>query len=144
MANEITVKENVFQNESEMVVSTFDLSTTEGKLKAFKAINTPDHRIKDFINMEITIKDIYIESVSLQSIDEATGETTLEKAPRSIIIDDKGESYTAVSFGVFNSLKRMVEILGAPSTWEKPLKFKIKQVSKGADKNILTFEPVFK
>ena len=57
--------------------------------------------------------------------------------------DDKGESYVADSFGVFTAVKRIVELLGNPHDWEKPIKFKVKQITKG-DRSILTFEPVVK
>ena len=37
----------------------------------------------------------------------------------------------------------IVELLGNPHDWEKQIKFKVKQITKG-DRSILTFEPVVK
>ena len=99
MSNELQIKENVLDNGSQMLVSSFKMDSMEDRLKVLKATNTPDQRIKDFVNMEITIKDIYIE--------------------------------------------RIVELLGNPHDWEKPIKFKVKQITKG-DRSILTFEPIVK
>ena len=137
MSNELKIKENVFDNGSKM-------DSMEDRLKVLKATNTPDHRIKDFVNMEITIKDIYIETVNvLQDEKDENGKDIYQTCPRTIIVDDKGESYVAVSFGVFTAVKRIVELLGNPHDWEKPIKFKVKQITKG-DRSILTFEPVVK
>lgn len=142
--NELAFREDVFNGESVELVSSFDMSTTENRLKVLKYTNTPDHRLKDFINMDIVIKDIYIESVSvLQEEKDEDGNDVYQKCPRTIIVDDKGESYVAVSFGVFNAIKRIVTLLGNPHSWEKPIKFKVKQIAKG-DRAILTFEPVLK
>lgn len=65
MNNELQIKENVLDNGSQMLVSSFKMDSMEDRLKVLKATNTPDHRIKDFVNMEITIKDIYIETVNV-------------------------------------------------------------------------------
>lgn len=140
--NELAFREDVFNGESVELVSSFDMSTPENRLKVLKYTNTPDHRLKDFINMDIVIKDIYIEAVSvLQEEKDEDGNDVYQKCPRTIIVDDKGDSYVAVSFGVFNAIKRIVTLLGNPHSWEKPIKFKVKQIAKG-DRAILTFEPV--
>ena len=144
MSNELQIKENELGNGSQMLVSSFKMDSMEDRLKVLKATNTPDHRIKDFVNMEITIKDIYIETVNvLQEEKDENGKDIYQTCPRTIIVDDKGESYVAVSFGVFTAVKRIVELLGNPHNWEKPIKFKVKQITKG-DRSILTFEPVVK
>lgn len=144
MANELQIKENVLNDGTQTLVSSFKMDSMEDKLKVLKATNTPDHRIKDFVNMEITIKDIYIETVNvLQEEKDDNGNDVYQTCPRTIIVDDKGESYVAVSFGVFSSVKRIVELLGNPHEWDKPIKFKVKQITKG-DRSILTFEPIIK
>lgn len=144
MANELQIKENVLNDGTQTLVSSFKMDSMEDKLKVLKATNTPDHRIKDFVNMEITIKDIYIETVNvLQEEKDENGNDVYQTCPRTVIVDDKGESYVAVSFGVFSSVKRIVELLGNPHEWDKPIKFKVKQITKG-DRSILTFEPIIK
>ena len=143
--------ETAFSSSQETVFSTLNADSMDDKIKIYKAVNTPDHRIKEFINMDIVIKDIYIEKISVVQKDESgneiideNGNPKISFVPRVIIIDDKGESYTAVSNGIFNAVKRIFELLGDPHTWEKPIKFKVKQINKGNNRNVLTFEPSFK
>lgn len=148
--NNVENLDNAFEGSQETVFSTFSMDSPQDKMILYKAINTPDHRIKDMINMQISIKDVYIEKISVTKKDENGNEMFDEEgypltnyAPRIVIVDDKGKSYTAVSQGVFNAVKRIFEILGNPHDWEKPIKFTVKQINKGNNRNILTFEPVF-
>lgn len=107
-----------------------------GKIKLFNAINNPDERLADHINMTIPVKDVLIEIVEL--VQESSGE--LEKCPRIILIDDKGKTYQAVSIGIMNGLKKLFKLFGPP-TWETPVKLRVKQVTKG-EKKMLTLEAV--
>ncbi len=104
----------------------------EEKAALFNAMNDPDKRLGDCINMTIQAKDLYIEVVNCT--DEQTGEVTA--APRIVIIDESGKSYQCVSVGVFSALKKIIQVFGAP-TWEKPLPITIKQITKGK-KSMLT------
>lgn len=104
-------------------------STDEDKAKLFNAMNNPDKRLADCINMKIKAKDLYIEVVNCTN--EETGEITA--CPRIVIIDDKGVSYQAVSIGIYSALKKVIQVFGTP-TWEKPVTLEVKQVSKGTRK----------
>lgn len=106
--------------------------TDEEKANLFNAINNPEKRLADCINMTITAKNLYIEVVNCTN--EETGEVTA--CPRIVIIDDKGVSYQAVSLGIYSALKKVIQIFGAP-TWEKGIKLEVKQVTKG-NKKMLT------
>lgn len=99
------------------------------KANMFNAMNNPDKRLADCINMQIHAKDLYIEIVNCTN--EETGETTA--CPRIVIIDDKGVSYQAVSLGIYSALKKVVQVFGAP-TWSKPVTLEVKQVTKGTRK----------
>jgi hypothetical protein len=99
----------------------------------FNAINSSDKRLGDEINNEIDLKNVYVEIVELH--DDKTGEMT--KAPRIVLIDDKGNGYTCVSTGIFSSLKKIFQVFGMPETWKTPIKLKVKQITKG-EKKILT------
>ena len=55
--------------------------------------------------------------------------------------DDKGNTYNTASFGIYNSLKRIFQIFDVPSTWDSPLKVKIKQIKKD-ENSILNLEIV--
>ena len=114
--------------------------TTEDKAVLYNAMNAPDKRLKDCINLDINIKDVFVEVVNC--INKETG--IVEKCPRTVIIDDKGVGYQCVSLGVFSALKKLFAVYGEPSVWDKPLKVKVKQINKSADKNILTLEVVAK
>lgn len=103
--------------------------TDEEKANLFNAINNPEKRLSDCINMKINAKDLYIEVVNCTN--EETGEATA--CPRIVIIDDKGVSYQAVSLGIFSALKKVIQIFGAP-TWAKPIVLEVKQVTKGTRK----------
>lgn len=108
----------------------------EAKAKLFNAMNNPDFRIADKINMVIPAKDLYIEVVNCTNTE--TGEVTA--CPRIVIIDDKGKSYQAVSIGIYSALKKVIQVYGAPS-WEKPIKLEVKQITKG-ERKMLTLNVV--
>lgn len=104
-------------------------ATPEEKAKLFNAMNNPEKRIGDCINMTINAKDLYVEVVNCTN--EKTGEVTA--CPRIVIIDDKGVGYQAVSVGIFSALKKVIQVFGAP-TWESPVKLKVQQITKGSRK----------
>lgn len=103
--------------------------TDEDKAKLFNAMNNPDERISNMINMKIMAKDLYIEVVNCTNTE--TGEVTA--CPRIVIIDDKGKSYQAVSIGIYSALKKVIQVFGTP-TWEKPIPLEVKQITKGERK----------
>lgn len=109
-------------------------TTDEEKASLFNAMNNPDKRLADCINMTIKAKDLYIEVVNCTN--EETGEVTA--CPRIVIIDDKGVSYQCVSVGIYSALKKLIQVYGAP-TWETPLKLAVKQISKG-NRKMLTLD----
>lgn len=109
--------------------------TREEKIAMFNAMNNPSKRLADCINETISMKDLFVEIVELTN---DYGDT--EACPRIVIIDEDGMSYTCVSFGIFNSLRKFIELFGAP-TWEDPIKVKI--LSKQKDKkSLLTMEAI--
>ena len=108
--------------------------TPEEKARLFNAINQPSSRLSDMIGKEIEVSDVFCEVVQL--ISQSTGEVT--KAPRIILFDKNGNSYSCVSIGIFGSLKKIFTIFGEPSTWPAPLKFEVKQIERGGGKRILS------
>lgn len=113
----------------------FRPQTKEEKRILFKAMNNPDHYLKDCINMKLKIRNVYCETVQLEQEDGS-----IQIAPRIVLIDEKGEGYQAVSLGVYGALKKLFQIIGTPEQWEEAVEIKVKQISKSAEKNILTFE----
>lgn len=110
--------------------------TDEEKAKLYNAMNNPEKRLADCINMTINAKDLYVEVVNCTN--KETGE--VNACPRIVIIDDKGVSYQCVSIGIFSAFKKLIQVYGAP-TWEKPLKLMVKQITKGQLK-MLTLDVV--
>lgn len=94
------------------------------KALVYNASNNPEHKVADYINKTINVKDVLVELIQVEN--EETGE--LEEAPRVVLIDDKGEAYQAVSAGMFSAVKKAIQIFGQP-TWDEPLPMLIKQVS---------------
>jgi hypothetical protein len=113
--------------------SSFEPKTAEDKKAFFNAINATEKRIGDLIGETITVKNVYVEVV--HCINPETGEAST--CPRVVLLDDKNVGYQCVSKGVFSSLSKMFQVFGVPATWDKPIKIKVKQITKG-QKKILT------
>lgn len=105
------------------VYTTLDVSTPEGKKKLYKIKNRPDHVLADFINIPIRIKDIYVDVNPRMNKDtESENYGCMEEKPRTVLIDENGESYVAgVSIGIFNAVKEIIRTFGDPCTWPEPL-----------------------
>lgn len=106
----------------------------KAKALVYNAMNNPTHRVGDCINKKLMVKDVLAEVIELEN--EETGE--LQQVPRVVLIDENGESYQAVSTGIFNAVKKAIAVFGAP-TWDEPLPIVIKQVSLGKNQ-MLTFD----
>lgn len=106
----------------------------KAKAMVYNAMNNPTHRVGDCINKKLMIKDVLAEVIELEN--EETGE--MQQVPRVVLIDENGESYQAVSTGIFNAVKKAIAVFGAP-TWDEPLPIVIKQVSLGKNQ-MLTFD----
>lgn len=129
MANEIVAVGNVdlateLSENATSIFCSVKGGDRKSKAKVYNAINNPEHKVADFINKVIMVKDVVVEEITLEN--EETGE--FETAPRVVLIDDKGKAYQAVSAGMFNAIKNAIQVFGAP-TWEEPLPMLIKQIS---------------
>lgn len=105
----------------------FKPSTDAGKVELYNAMNNADVQLADHIGQLINMRDLIIEPVEI--VKEETGE--VEIAPRVIIIDTDGNSYTCVSKGIYNALRRICSVFGMP-TWADGLPVKVRQVTRGA------------
>ena len=111
-------------------------ATRAEQAAVYNAMNNPDKRLADCINMQIKAKDLYIEVVNCTN--EETGE--VNACPRIVIIDEAGVSYQAVSIGIYSALKKAIQCFGAP-TWHEPVTFEVKQITKG-NRKMLTLNVV--
>lgn len=116
-------------------------STRKEAVAVYNAVNNPDERLADHINKTIKVKHILIENVEIAKENPDNPFDDKDIVPRTVIIDDKGKSYVAVSFGIFNSTKRIVQMFGEPSSWEEPVEIEVKQIKKGQN-SILTLNIV--
>lgn len=115
-------------------------STPKEQATLYNAMNNPDKRIKDCINEVISVKDVFVEVVNCTNAE--TGETST--CPRTVLIDENGVGYQAVSLGVFSALKKLFAVYGEPCNWTAPVKVKVRQINKSTNKNILTLDVVLK
>ena len=116
-----------FKNPTTNFYSSMKLDgTRESKKAIFNALNNPEKKLSDCINMEIEMVDLIVEQIEI--VDEYTGEKM--NVLRTIIIDKNGVSYTAVSGGISRSLTQIIAIVGSPvgGAWHKePVKVVVKQ-----------------
>lgn len=113
----------------------------ESRAKLFNATNNTHARLQDLIGETLEIRDIFVEQVTCTSVNEDTGEVRTKICPRVVLIDPAGVGYGCVSVGIFGAVKKLLAIFGEPSTWSKPRKLKIRQITMGA-KRILTFDVI--
>ena len=106
--------------------SSLKSGTAKEKAELFNAMSNPEHKVADYINKTIMVKDVYVEVIDLT--DEDTGESV--QAPRIVLIDTDGKTYQAVSKGIFGSLAGLFKVFGEP-TWEEGLPLTVKQISLG-------------
>lgn len=127
---------NDLENDNNDIFCSFTAEKPEDKKKLYKVMTNPDHKLADFINKTISVMDIFSENCQLT--DGKTGE--VKTMPRIVLIDKDGVSYQCVSYGIYNSIKKLIQIYGLP-TWEEPIDLLVKQIKAG-DKNILSLEIV--
>ena len=108
--------------------------TEKEKKELFNALESCDALLNDCVGQEINIKDIYVEEK--QVMDDESGE--IKTKYRTILFDENGQTYATGSYGIYNILKKIVQIYGLPETWEKPLKVKVAKRPIGNGKQSLT------
>ena len=126
--------QNAMSARGSAAYSSLKAGTLKEKAALFNAMSNPNHKVGDYINRSIRVKDVYVEVIELT--DEDTGETT--QAPRVVLIDTEGDSYQAVSKGIFSALSRAIKVFGEP-TWDDGLPIIVRQLSLGKNQ-MLTFD----
>lgn len=116
---------SIFNQAATPMYTSMKCDTPDEQKTFFNAMSAPDYRLSDFINKEIVIKDVFFEYVDVTN---ENGETY--SAPRIVLTDIKGKTYTCVSVGIMSAIKRLFMVYGAP-TWEDGITVEVKQVSKG-------------
>lgn len=125
---------------SGQLVSSYDTSTREGKIKTLQA-NQDNVPLSDYVGKTLKITNIIMQRVDL--VDDKTGE--LDEGIRSILIDDTGKAYSATSKGIVNALRQIMSIMGEPKQWDSPLSVEVqeKKSRTNSKHKFLTLVPVF-
>jgi len=69
-----------------------------------------------------------------------------KKMMRCVIIDEDGKAYTAMSKGVYQSIRALFNTFGEPATWKEAIPIVVQQKTIGSGenvRNILKFGLVF-
>lgn len=98
-----------------------NLSDRSAAVAFYNATSNPANKLKEHVNEVLSLVHVSVECVEV-SKDDAPEEKAI--APRIVLITEDGQSYACVSVGVYQSLKRMFTLLGAPDTWTEPVKIK--------------------
>ena len=109
----------------------------EALVAMYNAINSPDHKLSDFVGKKLNIKDISIERV--ENMNDETGEMAANA--RVVLIDENGESYTCVSSGIYYAIKKLVAVFGEP-TWEPALPVEVQNLSTKKGRKTMTLKAI--
>ena len=109
----------------------------EALVAMYNAINSPDHKLSDFVGKKLNIKDISIERV--ENMNDETGEMIANA--RVVLIDENGESYTCVSSGIYSAIKKLVAVFGEP-TWEPALPVEVQNISTKKGRKTMTLKAI--
>lgn len=125
---------NVLTGNDPQPYVSFAVKTQDDAIRLYNAMNSPEMRLGQMINKTISMVDAVLVPCMLTNAE--TGEA--QQGVRSIIIDDKGHTYSATSTGIMTSLRNLNAVFKTLH-FDPPLKVTVKQVSvkKG---NTLTLE----
>lgn len=125
---------------SGQLVTSFDTSTREGKIKTLQA-NQDNVPLSDFIGKTIKLANVIMQKVDM--VDDQTGQMT--EGIRCVLIDDKGKAYSATSKGIVNALHQIMSIMGEPKQWDSPLPVEVQEKKSRTNGmyKFLTLVPVF-
>lgn len=96
----------------------------QSRITLYNACSSPK-QLSDMINKQIKLLHVYVEVI--QVISEQSGERV--NVPRVVLIDDHGVGYQAVSIGIYNAVKRLLQTFGDPTTWSKAHTVEVQNVS---------------
>lgn len=100
------------------------VESVEDKVKVYNAMSNAAESLSEHIGEEIPIRHVYVDVIQCEN--EKTGEK--ENCPRIVLIAQDGQTFQAVSRGIFGSLKRIFQMFGTPDTWDFALVVKPRRV----------------
>ena len=108
------------QQGRQALFSTVKQDTEAGRRNVLSAVMDAAP-LRDSLGSTIKLANVIVQPVEMTN--EQTGEVTTQ--PRVILINDKGEAFVGISAPVFRDVRNVLDILGMPDTWEKPLAVKV-------------------
>ena len=112
MKNELAIFNPQNNLEREMY-TTVDINSEESRIDLYNATEGADVLLNDIVGQTIVINNVYLEKNPIKEINDETGEVTFEGVKyRTILFDEKGKTYATGSYGVYNSVRKMLELLG--------------------------------
>ena len=106
--------------------STFKGDTFADK-KAVIAALANAKPVAEHIGEILELTNIIVQAVEMEN--ESTKK--MEQVPRLVLSCADGESYFAISNGLFKSVENILGIMGEPSTWGEPLPIVIDKIKGG-------------
>lgn len=94
-------------NASSEIFCSFKVESMQDKIKLYNATNSEGVSLKQSINKKIKIVDVVVIPMTVKNEDG-----TESIVPRTTLIADDGTQYTAGSWGVYNSIKKINAIFG--------------------------------
>lgn len=141
MKNELVIfnPENTMERE---MYTTVDLNTEEARVDLFNATESADVLLNDIVGQTIVINNIYIEKNPIKEVNDETGEVTFEGVKyRTILFDVDGQTYATGSYGIYNSVRKMIDLLGV-NIINKGIKVEVIKVPTKDGKNKLSLKLV--
>jgi len=116
--------------------TTLPQETPLDKAKLMNCLQAPDFKTDEIIGKTFMLKNFIAQNITM--VNEETGEIT--DATRLVLISEKGKSVVAVSKGLFNSVKMLIQIFGLPGNggWKESIPVMLAQltVKKGRTFNL--------
>ena len=109
--NNLTVTDKI--NES-IKRCTLDLNNEDNAVSLYNVLTGDDDALlNDMIDQTIVMTGAFMDKHPAPVVDEGTGEVigTTSKY-RIIIFDEEGKTYATGSYGVYNSVRKMLDLLG--------------------------------
>ena len=124
MNNLAIVNEDV----SRKVGTTMNLDSKESRVKLYNGTENADVLINDIVGKTIDVQDVYIEAIPKEEADEKTGEIKTTIKYRTILFDKKGTTYATGSYGIYNSIVKLVNMFGEDLLHSEGLKVEVVKV----------------
>lgn len=136
--NELTVVNgnNFSANGANAVTHFFDITTMDGKMALYNAMQTAD-KVADHLN-----ETLHVTNVLAQVIEVASQETGEIKSSTRVVIHAEEGDFAAASTTLAHAFDNLFTIFGTPDTWDHPLALKVVEKRSRRGYKFFGLEPV--